>query len=122
MINCEIELDDLSLSKHCIIFEICSTPKLSTNQASNPFTDTLTNSTLFANCDPFMKLIKKINRTTIDDTEGLDLVISMYNLLEYIQNYCDIAGTLLFYSKVEAIDFNNHIEKTGEFKSYKHYS
>ena len=79
MINCDIELD-LPLSKHCIIFEIYSTPEVPTNPASNPFTYTLTDRPLFTNCDPFIKSITKIDRTATDDTEDLDLVISIYNL------------------------------------------
>ena len=32
---------------------------------------------LFKNCAPFTKCITKVDRTTIDDTEDLDLVMSM---------------------------------------------
>ena len=38
---------------------------------------------VFKNCAPFTKFITKIDRTTIDDTEDIDLVMSMYNLIEY---------------------------------------
>ena len=38
----------------------------------------------------------KNNETTIDVVEDLDLVMSMYNLLEYSSNYSDTAGTLWF--------------------------
>ena len=34
------------------------------------------------NCQPFSKCITKIDGTTIDDAEDLDLVMPMYNLLE----------------------------------------
>ena len=34
-----------------------------------------------------MKLISKFNNTLIDNAEDLDIVIPMYNLLEYSQNY-----------------------------------
>ena len=36
----------------------------------------------FKNCAPFTKCITKINRTTVDDAEDLDLVIPIYNLIE----------------------------------------
>ena len=52
--NCEIELN-LPLSKHCIIFEIYSTPEVPTNSASYPFTDTVTEKIFFSNCEPFIK-------------------------------------------------------------------
>ena len=32
------------------------------------------------NCEPFTKSITKIDETTIDDAEHLDLVVPMYNL------------------------------------------
>ena len=35
----------------------------------------------FNNCAPFTKCITKIDETTVDDDEELNLVISMYNLL-----------------------------------------
>ena len=38
-----------------------------------------------------MKLISKFNSTLIDNAEDLDIVVPMYNLLEYIQNYYDLA-------------------------------
>ena len=39
----------------------------------------------FKNCAPFIKFITKID-ATIDDAEDLDLVMPMYNLLEYSMN------------------------------------
>ena len=40
----------------------------------------------FKNCPPFTKNIPKIDETTIHDAEDLDLVMSMYNLIEYSSN------------------------------------
>ena len=39
----------------------------------------------FKNCAPFTKCIAKIDGTTIDDVEDLDLVMSIHNLLELQQ-------------------------------------
>ena len=36
----------------------------------------------FTICVPFIKCITKTDGTTIDDAEDLDLVMSMYNLIE----------------------------------------
>ena len=36
---------------------------------------------------PFLSCISKINNTLIDNAEGLDIVMPMYNLLEYSKNY-----------------------------------
>ena len=41
----------------------------------------------FKYCTPFTKYITKTDGITIDDTENLDLVMPMYNLMEYTSNY-----------------------------------
>ena len=46
----------------------------------------------------------------------------MYNLLEYSSNYSDRTGSLWFYSKNEAINFNLNIEDNNAFKSFKGYA
>ena len=48
----------------------------------------------FKNCAPFTKYITKIDGTTIDDAEDLDLVMSMCSLIEHSSNYSDITGSL----------------------------
>ena len=42
---------------------------------------------IFKNCAPFNKYISKINSTDIDTAQGVDIVISMYNLIEYSDNF-----------------------------------
>ena len=74
----------------------------------------------FKNCAPFIKCISKIDGTTKDDAEYLDLVISMYNLLEYDLNYSETTGSLSFYSKVEGTNFNANIKDNNNFKSFKY--
>ena len=45
----------------------------------------------------------------------------MYNLIiEYSSDYSETTGSLLFYSKDEATDFNNNIASTDNFKSFKY--
>ena len=48
----------------------------------------------FKNCTPFTKYITKIDGTTIDDAEDLDLVMSMCSLIEHSSNYSDMTGSL----------------------------
>ena len=58
--------------------------------------------------------------TTIDDGENLDLVIPMYNLIEYSSNYSKTTRSLWFYSKDEATNFNADIANTNILNfSYK---
>ena len=42
---------------------------------------------ILKNNAPFISCITKINNELIEDTEDLDIVIPMYNLLEYSKNY-----------------------------------
>ena len=48
----------------------------------------------FKNCVPFTKCITKIYGTTINDAEDLDLVMLMYNHIEYNSNYSESTGGL----------------------------
>ena len=41
---------------------------------------------------PFVFCISKINNTLIDNAEDLDVVMPMYNLLEYTKNYRKTTG------------------------------
>ena len=56
----------------------------------------------FKNCAPFTECITKIDGTTIDEAEDLNLVTPTYNLLEYSSNYSDMTDRLWCYSKDEA--------------------
>ena len=45
----------------------------------------------------FLSCISKINNTLIDNAEDLDIVMPMYNLLEYSKNYRKTTGSLWNY-------------------------
>ena len=47
------------------------------------------------NCAPSTKCITKINETTIHDAENLDLVMSMYKLIEYSSNCSKTTGIFI---------------------------
>ena len=72
----------------------------------------------FRNCAPFTKCTTKIDGAKIDDVEDLDVVMPMYNLIESSSNYSETTGSLWFYSKDEATDFNNNAN-TNHFKSFE---
>ena len=42
---------------------------------------------IFKNCAPFTNCKGKINNTQIDHAEYIDIVMPMYNLIEYSDNY-----------------------------------
>ena len=52
---------------------------------------------VFKKCTPFIKCITKINNAEVDNAGDLDIVVPMYNLLEYWENY---AKTLLVYGNI----------------------
>ena len=55
----------------------------------------------FKNNAPFINCILKINNTLIDNAEYLDIVIPMYNLIEYSKNYSKTTGCLWNYYRDE---------------------
>ena len=65
---------------------------------------------IFKNCAPFTNCISKINNTQIDNAEYIDMVMPMYNLIEYSDNYSKTSGSLWQYCKeIPAIDDNGGI-------------
>ena len=49
---------------------------------------------IFKNCAPFVKCISRINNTEIDNAKDIDIVMPMYNLIEYSDNYSKTSGSL----------------------------
>ena len=65
---------------------------------------------IFKSCAPFTNCISKINSTQIDNAEYIDIVMPMYNLLEYSDNYSKTSGSLWQYCKeIPAINNNGAI-------------
>ena len=61
----------------------------------------------FKNNAPFISCISKINNMLIDNAEDLDVVMPMYNLLEYSKNYSKTTGSLWNYYRDELTDDTN---------------
>ena len=53
------------------------------------------------NCAPFTKCNLEINDEHVDTAENLDIVMPMYNLIEYSDNYQDSSATLYKYKRDE---------------------
>ena len=53
------------------------------------------------NCAPFTKCNLEINDEHVDTAENLDIVMPMYNLMEYSDNYQDSSATLYRYKRDE---------------------
>ena len=56
------------------------------------------------NCAPFTKLDLEINDEHVDTAENLDIVMAMYNLIEYPDNYQDSSATLYQYKRDQPPD------------------
>ena len=68
----------------------------------------------FKNCSPFIICISEINNTQIDNCQDIDIIMPMYNLLEYSDNYAKTSGSLWQYYRDEP---NNNLEHSKSFKS-----
>ena len=68
----------------------------------------------FKNCAPFTKCVSRINNIDIDNAEDIDIVMPMYNLIEYSNNYSKTSGSLWQYYKD---DPNDKITQSESFKS-----
>ena len=45
---------------------------------------------IFKNCVPFTNCISRISNTQIDDAHDIDVVMPIYNLIEFSGNYSNI--------------------------------
>ena len=70
----------------------------------------------FKNNAPFINCISKINGVKIDNAEDLDVVMPMYNLLEYSKNYRKTTGSLWNYYRDQP---SNPLSSNSESFKYK---
>ena len=63
---------------------------------------------MFKNCASFTNCISEINNTQIDNAKDIHIVMPMYNLIEYSDNYAKTIGSLWQYCKdIPARDNND---------------
>ena len=77
----------------------------------------------FKNNASFISCISTINNTLIDNAEYLDILMPIYNLLEYNKNYSRTSGSLWNYYREEpnsSVKNNiNYSMKNSKFFDYK---
>ena len=73
-------------------------------------------SVVFKNCAPFINCISEINNTQIDSAKDIDIVMPMYNLIEYSDNYAKTTGSLWQYFRDEPVYDDDDIEDSKSFK------
>ena len=83
--------------------------------AAGPAANNTNKKVIFKNCAPFTNCISEVNNTQIDNAKDIDIVMPMYNLTEYSDNYAKTTGSLWQYWKdIPARNNNNEItEFTG---------
>ena len=58
-----------------------------------------TKKVIIKSCAPFSNCISKINDTQIDNAQYIDMVMPIYNVIEYSDNYSKTSGSLWQYYK-----------------------
>ena len=70
---------------------------------------------IFENCTTFTGCISEIDNTQIDNANDLDVVMPMYNLIEYSDNYSKTSGSLWQYYRDDPNDILTN-SKSFKFK------
>ena len=73
----------------------------------------------FKNCAPFRTCDVTINDEHVEKAEDLDIVMPMYNLLEYSDNYQDSTGSLYQFKRNEPPDDNADVANNTSSLVYK---
>ena len=76
------------------------------------------------NCAPFTRCVTHINNKHVETAENLDIIMRMYNLLEYSDNYADSSGILWQFKGDEQNMNGNNIAdvSTADSSSFKYKS
>ena len=56
----------------------------------------------FKNCAPFIRCVTHINDEHVETAENLDIIMPMYNLIEYSDKYSDSSGSLYQFKRDES--------------------
>ena len=63
----------------------------------------------FKNCAPFTRCVTHVNDEHVETAENLDIIMPMYNLIEYSDNDADSSGSLYQFKRDECpINDNNN--------------
>ena len=94
------------------------------NNNANNIRDKRNRPLILKNNAPFVSCITRINGELIEDADDLDIVMPMYNLLEYSKNYRKTIGSLYNYYRDELTNdgndnFNNRNVVNSEAFKYK---
>ena len=96
-----------------------------TKDADREFIDVRNRSLVFENNAPFTNCISKINNVLIDNAEDLDVIMPVYNLIEYSKSYRKTTDSLWNYYRDELNDppaANYHADLIASSESFKYES
>ena len=84
------------------------------DNAANRRTDERNKGVIFKNCAPFVNCKSEINNAEIDNAKDIDIVMPMYNLIEYSDDYSETSGSFLQYYRDES---NDNLTDSESFKT-----
>ena len=99
-----------------------SDAKLSNYNIAKHGNDNRNKKVTFKNCAPFTDSTSKTNNKGVDHAKDIDVIIPIFNLIEYSDNYFKISGSLCQYSRDKAalndiggvIDFPNDTDSAND--------
>ena len=85
-----------SLSDYSDAYILVKGTKLSVTNiaAAGAGANNINKKVIFKNCAPFNNCTSEINNTQIDNSKDIDIVMPMYNLIEYSDSYAKTTGSL----------------------------
>ena len=99
--------DAYTLSKGTITLNNTSAADANANNANKKV--------IFKNCAAFINCISEINITQVGNAKDIDIVMPMYNLIEYSDNYSKTSGSLWQYCRdIPAVNNNGEIVEFNE--------
>ena len=74
---------------------------------------------MFKNCAPFKNCSTEINDTFVDYASVINVIMSMYNLIEYTENYFDTSGSVWDFKRDEIVN-NADVTNDDNAPSFKY--
>ena len=90
------------------------------NNNANNTRDKRNRPLILKNNAPFVSCITRINGELIEDADDLDIVMPMYNLLEYSKNYRKTIGSLYNYYRDELGGNSNNNDNTVNSDTFRY--
>ena len=81
-----------------IVIHVRETITVNNTAAADADANNTNKKVIFKNCAPFTKCISEINNSNVDDAKDIDIVMPIYNLIEYsdnIQKHQELCGSIV---------------------------